>query len=500
MKRILLVPTFLLFCFYAIAQTAVKKPAAAKIGPSAASTGGYNIATTITPFKNGWLYLATYFGKNLILVDSARTDAESHSVFKGSNKLTPGLYFFVTPGKSKLFDILVDDAQHFTVTADSAHPEALAITGSPDNTIYLNYTKFLGIDGPKLNEIQVKLKNPNLSKADGDALRAEATAINKKMNDYRESVIKDHPQSLMALFLSVIKMPEPPAAPKLPNGKIDSTFAGRYVKTHYWDNIAFNDDRLLHTPFFDPKLEDYLKYYVSPDPDSIYSEINYMLLYARTTKEMYHYLLGRFTDKYINPEIMGQDKVFLLLFQNYFLKGDTTWLNAAQRKYIMDRGYSLWTNQIGEQAPALKMVDPNGKPVSLYDVKAPFTFVVFWDPTCSHCKEQVPEVDSIYQAKWKAMGIKIFAVNVNEGTHAEWQTFIKEHHLEEWTHAWQTKQAHEQETKDGVANFRQLYDVYQTPTMYLLDDAKHIIAKRLGLLQFDDYMQMKLKHSAAATQ
>ncbi|WP_350340080.1 hypothetical protein [Paraflavitalea speifideaquila] len=27
--------------------------------------------------------------------------------------------------------------------------------------------------------------------------------------------------------------------------------------------------------------------------------------------------------------------------------------------------------------------------------------ICFWDPTCSHCKEVVPKVDSIYNAKWK---------------------------------------------------------------------------------------------------
>ena len=97
------------------------------------------------------------------------------------------------------------------------------------------------------------------------------------------------------------------------------------------------------------------------------------------------------------------------------------------------------------------------------------------------------------------MGIKVFAVNINEATHEEWKGFIRDHNLNGWYHAWQTKEDHAQETKDGVANYRQLYDVYQTPTMYLLDANKHIIAKRIGLLQFDDFIQVKLKQPQAAT-
>ena len=43
-------------------------------------------------------------------------------------------------------------------------------------------------------------------------------------------------------------------------------------------------------------------------------------------------------------------------------------------------------------------------------------FLRFWDPNCGHCKETVPRIDSIYQAKWKAQGVKLVGVNVDEGS------------------------------------------------------------------------------------
>jgi peroxiredoxin len=218
-----------------------------------------------------------------------------------------------------------------------------------------------------------------------------------------------------------------------------------------------------------------------------------MLLSARTGKDIFHFLLGKFTDKYINPEIMGQDKVFLFLFNNYFSKGDTLWLNEKQRKYIFDRAYSLIANQINEPAPQLALKDTAGKTVSLYAVRAPFTFVVFWDPTCGHCKEQVPRLDSIYEAKWKALGVAVFAVNTNENTFNDWKQFIAEHHLRGWYHAWQTKEERQAEEGTGQPNYRQLFDVFQTPTMYLLDADKRIIAKKLSIEQYDEVINAKLK-------
>ena len=74
--------------------------------------------------------------------------------------------------------------------------------------------------------------------------------------------------------------------------------------------MPFDEEALVRTPFFEPKLEEYFKYYVVPDVDSIMSEVDYMLLVSRESREMYKYLLGKFTDKYINPEFMGQEKVF----------------------------------------------------------------------------------------------------------------------------------------------------------------------------------------------
>lgn len=453
---------------------------------------GYQVNATIQPYKNCQMYLGSYYGKNKILVDSAFVNDKSQAVFKGDKKLPKGIYFFVTPARSLLFEILMDDNQHFTVIADSAHLENLSVTGSPDNDIFAAYSRYLTTIAPKLNSLQQQLRSAKTS-ADSIAVQEQQKKLNKELNDYRDNVIATKPESMVATFFQSVKTPELKEWPRKADGTPDSTAAWRYMKDHFWDGANFYDNSLIRTPFFDPKLEDYFKYYVPANPDSIITEVNYMLLMSRAGKDIHQYLLGKFTDKYINPEIMGQDKVFLFLFNNYFSKGDTLWLNERQRKYIFDRAYSLMANQINEPAPQLVLKDTLGKTSSLYDVKAPFTFVVFWDPTCGHCKEEVPKLDSLYEAKWKALGVHVFSVNTNENMYDEWKKFINEHHLKGWHHAWQNREARMADEQAGVANFRQLFDVYQTPTMYLLDADKRIIAKKLSLEQYDAVIEAKLK-------
>jgi thiol-disulfide isomerase/thioredoxin len=470
-------------------------PSQAQKAPTPATSAGYQIPLTITPLKNCWVYIGCYYGKFKNLVDSAWVDNTSNAVFKGKTRLPGGIYFLVSPQRTILSEFLMDRTQHFSLKADTLRPEQLTITGSPENALFQEYTRYLNQKGPQLNALQAKLKSAT-NAADSAATRAQLVQANKELNDYRDSIVKKHPESMLTLFFQTLKLPEPPPMPVLADGKKDSLFPARYVKEHYWDNVPLHDDRLLRTPFFDGKLEDYFKYYVVPDADSLIQEVNYILLSARSGKDMFKYLLGRFTDKYINPEIMGHDKVFIFLFNQYYSKGDTAWLTAKQKEYIFNRAYSLMANQIGEPAAVLDLLDTTGKETPMYTIKAPFTFVIFWDPNCGHCKEVVPRVDSMYEAKWKKIGVKVYAVNVDEKAMDEWKKYIRENHLNGWLHAYQPKEQREADNKANRANFRQLYDVFQTPTMYLLDSEKRIIGKKLTIEQFDEVMQAKLRATA----
>ncbi len=468
-------------------------PAASK-----AATAGYNIAITITPYKNTWVFLGCHYGKYKNLVDSAFVNNKGEGVFKGKQKLPEGIYLMVSPEKALLFEFLMDKGQQFSIEADTANLEMVTIKGSENNEIFQNYTKFLAGKAPRLSQLQKQLNEANVSMADSLQLRGELVKGNEELTVYRNELLKNNGQSMLANFFGVMKRPEVPAIPTV-NGKPDSTYPYRFVKEHWFDGVEFDNESLVRTPFFEPKLEEYYKYYVAPEADSVIPEVNYMLLVSRSSPEMHKYLLGKFTDKYINPEYMGQEKVFLFLFNNYFSKGDTLWLNEKQRKYIFDRAYSLMANQLNEPAADLDMLDTAGKSKTLYEVKAPFTFISFWDPNCGHCKETIPRIDSMYKAKWKALGVKVVGVNVDEGANDAWKKFISEYRLFDWLHIYQPKSKKEQEAKNGVANFRQLYDVFKTPTMYLLDDQKRIIGKMLTIEQFDDIIKAKLKGKSTAT-
>lgn len=293
---------------------------------------------------------------------------------------------------------------------------------------------------------------------------------------------------MMASLLLAMK--DPKSTGKIPVTHNDSLENYYYYKAHYWDGISFMDERVIRTPFFLPKLEKYYREIIVPAPDSIIREADYHLLLARTCPEMYKFLLNWLTDEYFNPKYMGQDAILVHLFEKYHSKGLSPWLNEKQQEAIKRRAYMQMLNLIGAQGANLNMLDTSDKPMPLYDVSADYTVICFWDPTCGHCKEEVPRLDSIYQASWKKHNVKIYGV-LTENVKTEWTKYIREHNLNDWINVYQTKEMEKADEAAQRPGFRQSYDVTVTPTLYLLDKEKRIIGKKLSWQQLDEFLQVK---------
>lgn len=482
---------FLLCLFVGIFSVGESQNTVKKNTTTNPPVSGPSIKVRVAPLKNTVVYLGSYYGKSRILVDSVKLNAQSEGVFQRKEKYPGGIYFLVSPEKYILQEFLMDQQQRFSLLGDTIKKEEFQILGSEDNTLFLQYTKESGALALQLQQIDVAFQQAK-TEEEKNRLRSDYKKFDDQLKQLRFSFVQKNPTSNLSAFLNAMKRPEVPPIPII-NGKADSLYPYRYVKEHFWDDVLFNDERLLRTPFFEPKIDEYFSQYVSPDADSIIPEIKFMLLSAKGTKELYPYLLMKFTNKYIQPEYMGQDKVFVYLFEQFYLKGDTTILNAASKKTVFERGYSLIANQIGLPAPQLQLAKKEGGRFVLDDVRASFTFISFWDPNCGHCKETVPRVDSIYNASWKNFGVTLVGVNTDEAAMAEWNSFIKDKSLTNWVHVYQPKQEKEADFKQGIPNYRQLYDIRSTPTFYLLDKDKRIIAKQLSLEQFDQLIKNKSK-------
>jgi hypothetical protein len=110
----------------------------------AQAQSGYSIHLHLKPYSGGKVYLGYYYGKIKALADSAQLDGNSDGLFSGKDKLPGGVYFIVSPGRSILFELLIDSQQHFSVAADTTNlPASIVFSGSEsaDNIVFQAYTR-----------------------------------------------------------------------------------------------------------------------------------------------------------------------------------------------------------------------------------------------------------------------------------------------------------------------------------------------------------------------
>ena len=292
-----------------------------------------------------------------------------------------GIYFVVSPKKEILFEILVDKDQNFSIVRTPRICRAAYPLRERPTTLNFRVFNFANKTGQEITRLNSELKNTSYKKR-FSCYYFKAKDL-ESVDDFCIviALAKKYPGSFLSILFDAIREPEIPPASSHPGGKYDSNYAYQYYKSNYWQGVFIGDERLVRTPFFEPKLEKYYKTLVYPNADSIKKEIDAMLLQARGSKEMFKYLLVHFVQKYINPEYMGQDAVFVHLFEKYINTGEADFFTPQYKEHMTKRAYSLMANLIGQPAANLEMVDTSGKIISLYNIQSEYTVICFWDPT-----------------------------------------------------------------------------------------------------------------------
>ncbi|MBX9785462.1 MAG: redoxin domain-containing protein [Chitinophagaceae bacterium] len=455
----------------------------------------YSITVQYKPATGSFLYLGYYFGDKKYVQDSAVIDNDGTAIFKGEKPLVGGLYILVDEKKQRFFDLLIDKEQHIELSIDTSDFSLKSVKGSSDNNYLDAYKKATSDFFRNYNQWQNDLKSAK-TKTDSIAIEKKMNLAAERSQHWRDSFTLVHPDSYLALLFRLMKEPVYTVGGK--KTKQDTLNAYINYKKQYWQDITLSDERLLRTPMFEQRLTRYFENVVIRHPDSIKYETDKFILYSRSNTTMFRYFINRFTNEYMNPKYMGMDVVFLHLFEKYYLTNQVTWLEPKDKDLVFNRAYSLMGNVLGEPAAELNMLDTLDKKVNLYSIKAPYTLVVFWDPDCGHCKETVPVIDSMYKNFWQKTGMQLVGVLVDTVRTAKnklpevkkhWMEFIHEKNLLGWNHWYQAFEAREEEKRNNLPGFRQNYDVYQTPTIYLLDKDKRIVAKKISPEQINDFLK-----------
>ncbi|MAY83477.1 MAG: hypothetical protein CMP59_05015 [Flavobacteriales bacterium] len=445
------------------------------------SQAQYEIKVKVEDFPSKTAYLSYFYGKGQFYRDTAEVNAKGEFTFKGEDTLEHGMYSVLVQNK-KVFDFLLDDQKLSFETDTSYIVGNMKVKGGKENKIFYDYLKYLSQQNRKVTRLRKEKEAFDPKSGEAKAIEAEMNQINEDVRAYIANLHKEHPGSFTSNFIYAVEYPTVPEAPE----GADSTFGFKYFKAHFFDNYAFDDERLLRTSTFHEKTEYYLDKLTRQDPDSLIEAVDYILAQVKDNPVLYKYALSNFTSKYERSQVMGMDAVFVHLAKNYFMKEKPEWFSKKNLEKLSERANALDPLLIGKKAPNIIVKDTAMKRfVQLYDVKAKYTVVYIWSPDCGHCKEATPKLKRVYD-RFRKQGLEVFAVG-SEYENEAWIDFIDKYNLD-WING--------SDGGDFRSNFRSLYDVYSTPQTYLLDEDLKILSKKMSVESLEKMLEYYFEKDA----
>lgn len=133
----------------------------------------------------------------------------------------------------------------------------------------------------------------------------------------------------------------------------------------------------------------------------------------------------------------------------------------------------------GNEVPNITQNDPNGNPLSLYDLRGSVVLLDFWASWCRPCRAENPNVVKLYN-KYHKDGFDVFSVSLDKDQ-AKWVQAIESDGL-----VWPS---HVSDLKYWQSEAAQLYNVKSIPFTVLLDREGKVIGTKLRGPQLEAKLQ-----------
>ncbi len=446
----------------------------------------YDIRLEVAGAQQGdTVYLANYFGKQLYYFDTTQVQKGGKFAFKGKRDMYKGQYAIVFP-RSRYFELLVAEPNISLKTDTADFVGKMEVIESEENKLFFDYINYLGSKREEVAPIREEYDNAKKDKVK-EELRQKMIDLDKAVKDYQRQFYETNKNRLAGQIVGMALEIEVPDPPKKADGSIDSTFSYYYYRDHYFELCDFKNEAIVRSPAYHNKLEYFFDKVVLQHPDTICKVLDNLVADMDPTGDLFKYTVNYIINKYNKSKIMGMDAVFVNIADSYYLNGKAYWADSASVAKIKDRVDNLRPTLIGKKAPKMVLFDTTEKRIiDLYNVKADYTVLFFWDPNCGHCKKAIPIMKEAYE-KLKSKGVEVFAV-CTELENADWKKFVKEKELN-WINV--------SDTPEYPQGFRTTYDIFATPKLFVLDKDKKIIAKQIGAEQLEEIMEKLMKRNAS---
>lgn len=244
------------------------------------------------------------------------------------------------------------------------------------------------------------------------------------------------------------------------------------------EQIDFNDSTLVDSDFLKATLAEYIDSANNPEISAEKQMYNYILATDNVLKRcmsfpmyksVFQYLIYGFSE--LGANLVVDYMVRLPYFE--YLNADselTQEINAIAESYNRVK--------IGCKAPDIQGVTVEDESFELYNVKEKYVIILFWSYSCPHCRDLISEIGRFARNN---KDLAIVTVNVS-GEFKKVKRLLKKSLMGEAYNLYELTG-----WRSGIV---ENYAVDTTPSMFLLDKDKVIIAKPFDIEEIENIIDL----------
>ncbi len=430
----------------------------------------FSIEGTLLGQANKAVYLIDFKGENRSIIDTVYTDMSGTFSIPMTEDMEKGMYLLGTP-EGQMIELIFHNESIQFVASGSGEDQQVQIISSIENMIYYDY---LYSKGAYLYKNELLHPIIQLYPADETFYQQALDTYRNNQEELKErlrSLGTENPGTLASRYIAA-------DAPLFFDPTLEEAALNAFQKTHYFDQVDFNDSILIRGSILTSKIVDYLTLYqfgVNSQEElenQMLRAVDTIMLKAEIHQSVYEFVIDFVVNGFTS---IGFDKGLEHIAQQSKL--EQFCVNSERKKELESRLDLVRKLAVGKTAPAFETTSVSGENIVLNDIKAKKTILVFWASWCPHCDAILPVLKDWY-AQYTREELEVVAISVDDHA-ADYNEALDTYNFD-WINVGNLK------GWDGPVIMA--YGIAATPSIFILDENKSIIGKPNSVSQLNEMM------------
>jgi len=433
----------------------------------------YKVTIGISNFPNEKVILTRIHGDKVLTIDSIRSPGEKFGFILPDNAPV-GMYRLILGktrraefqgGPPQTLDFLFNK-EDINVSTDFYYPvDSARVFESEENKLYYRFlNEFNGLEDRKHMVYPLLTTYPRNTEF-YNQLMDEFHNLQHDQLQLIEDLSGKDPESFAS---GVIRMYWSPFL----DGTKTEMERVLHIREHFFDELDFSDPLLLNSNMYAEKIIRYLSLYrnqglTQSEQENLFIEaVDQIFTNIVPHPEVHAFVLEYLVKGF---EQFKFEKVLNHISENYLDES----CEAENKDMLKKRLTAYKKMALGNEAPDILLENSEGEYIALSEIDHQYVLVVFWATTCPHCNDMLPRLKKWY-VESREVDLEVLAVSIDTSA-TEWQNKLEEFELP-WINCnenggWGGKVAID-------------YNLYATPTMFILDRNRKILAKPVTFYEF----------------